>query len=120
MFQGPNQNVYETMHRMGILVDRPSRSILRQTEGLRYSDQDWTLVLGFELILHTESVHRFSLPLISFSVPPHQLSLHPPIFLYLPYSTQLERVLYVTVTYTLSGLLAWSAVALLASSSSSN
>ena len=73
MFQGPNQNVYETMHRMGILVDRPSRSILRQTEGLRYSDQDWTLVLGFELSLHTESVHRFSLPLISISLPPPQL-----------------------------------------------
>ena len=68
------------LHRIGILVDRPSRSILRQTEGLRYSVQDWTLVLGFELILHTESVHRFSLPLISFSVPPHQLSLHPPHF----------------------------------------
>ena len=50
----PDQNDYEnhnetmhTMHSITILVERPSCSILRQSESLKCYDEDWTLKLGF-------------------------------------------------------------------------
>ena len=58
------QNGYEMMYCIWILVERTSSLILRQTGGLRCSDEDWTLKVSFWLILQTESVHEDWIPML--------------------------------------------------------
>ena len=47
---------YEMMFRIWILVEHSS--ILAQTEGVKCSYEDWTLMPGFKLISQIEFVHK--------------------------------------------------------------